>query len=427
MAFPASALRTYGKATLPTVDGWGTDMNIIKDPPKSIFTRKIDKVGSNNDIMEDIDGACDRMCESIKVFARGVNPMVNVNYGNQGIGGGGGSQSKTIQGGTKGGGGKLPIRIMQDGAFRPPIVPQALLMPLSRQPRLATECMTNPQSINYTERASCADVNKKIKAEVINVNLRPNAVYRVEKPIQQHYTAQYIMQEPLAVCGYSGTRTLDWSQKQHLVPTQQIVNQVVGPRNVVTNISNDRIQVDNNRGIQQECQFIQDDITRVSVNPNPSGELRNVDINLDTKRYLQDVDQYELDSKRLKEMNLSNMDEMADLSFNLKNPVYVRADTNKKGEGELVEYIHTPIQLERKGIAESYTTNMGANNMGIDSINNNVTLPKRSERGGFINSGSMPATVDMARSNNMQRMGDIANKKIAFNSSVSQMHEGRFR
>ena len=37
-----SGIINYGKATLPSVDSWGTNMNILKDPPKSITTRKID-------------------------------------------------------------------------------------------------------------------------------------------------------------------------------------------------------------------------------------------------------------------------------------------------------------------------------------------------------------------------------------------------
>ena len=29
------------KVTLPSVEMWGTDINILKDPPKSLFTRAI--------------------------------------------------------------------------------------------------------------------------------------------------------------------------------------------------------------------------------------------------------------------------------------------------------------------------------------------------------------------------------------------------
>ena len=45
MSISYSGLSNYGKATLPSVDTWGTNMNILKDPPKSIQTRRIDRVG----------------------------------------------------------------------------------------------------------------------------------------------------------------------------------------------------------------------------------------------------------------------------------------------------------------------------------------------------------------------------------------------
>ena len=50
MTFQASALTTYAKCTLPSVEGWGTNMNIVRDPPKSIHTRRKDKVGDTSEI-----------------------------------------------------------------------------------------------------------------------------------------------------------------------------------------------------------------------------------------------------------------------------------------------------------------------------------------------------------------------------------------
>ena len=50
-----SSLVNSGKVTLPSVDSWGTNMNIIRDPPKSITTRRRDKVGENSDILKMID------------------------------------------------------------------------------------------------------------------------------------------------------------------------------------------------------------------------------------------------------------------------------------------------------------------------------------------------------------------------------------
>ena len=75
-------------ATLPSVESWGTNMNILKDPPKGLYTRRIDKVGDTQEITIDIDGAGDRICEMINVYGRGINQMVGVNYGNNGTNGG---------------------------------------------------------------------------------------------------------------------------------------------------------------------------------------------------------------------------------------------------------------------------------------------------------------------------------------------------
>ena len=38
----------------------------------------------------------------------------------------------------------LPYRVMRDGAFRPPVVTQADLLPLSRLPRIWTTAFTKP-------------------------------------------------------------------------------------------------------------------------------------------------------------------------------------------------------------------------------------------------------------------------------------------
>ena len=53
-------------------------MNILKDPPKSLMTRRRNKVGQTASITEDIDAAGDRAAEAIPVFARGTNPSVSV-------------------------------------------------------------------------------------------------------------------------------------------------------------------------------------------------------------------------------------------------------------------------------------------------------------------------------------------------------------
>jgi hypothetical protein len=85
MSISYSGIVNYGKVTLPSVDTWSTNMNIMRDPPKSITTRKIDKVGETMAISEAIDASGDRTSEAITRYAKGVNPMVSVQYNGSSI------------------------------------------------------------------------------------------------------------------------------------------------------------------------------------------------------------------------------------------------------------------------------------------------------------------------------------------------------
>lgn len=74
--------------TLPSVEGGFGTMNILRDPPKAIWTRYKPKVGQTSEITSQIGCAGDRVSEIIKPFARGINPMVSVDYSNYGTNGG---------------------------------------------------------------------------------------------------------------------------------------------------------------------------------------------------------------------------------------------------------------------------------------------------------------------------------------------------
>src|SRR5512138_3502 len=79
-----SALTSYGKSTLPSLESWNGNFNIIKDPPSGIHTRRIIKVGENNDLLDWNDDSGSRINEMINMYARGNNPMVAVQYSNHG-------------------------------------------------------------------------------------------------------------------------------------------------------------------------------------------------------------------------------------------------------------------------------------------------------------------------------------------------------
>ena len=76
MSISYSGLTNYGKATNPSVEMGLGSMNILRDPPRSITTRRVDKVGQTSSITEMIDDSGNRACEAINLYARGVNLLV---------------------------------------------------------------------------------------------------------------------------------------------------------------------------------------------------------------------------------------------------------------------------------------------------------------------------------------------------------------
>jgi hypothetical protein len=154
-------------ATLPSADEYNGNTSIIKDPPKSIFTRRIQKVNDHNEITEEIDGAGDRICEFIKPFARGINPFVATEYSNYG--------NERTQA-------YLPYRVVENGAFRPPIIKPQDLRPLSRQVRLYTPITSAPEYIKQTLDCVNSDAPRKeinVENVITSCVARPAAIYSV--------------------------------------------------------------------------------------------------------------------------------------------------------------------------------------------------------------------------------------------------------
>lgn len=184
--FSYSGLTSYGKATLPSVEGWSTSSNIIKDPPKSIHTRKVDKVGETSYLNTVLGESNDRFCEAINYYARGTNPMVSVNYGQ-------GQNSKTNA--------YLPYRVARDGAFRPPILRQEDLIPLSRLPRIWTTITAQPYNINYSLRPidiGNAETTREVKTHLMTTSCEANKnVYTDPEIVEPEISSAHIIYDPL--------------------------------------------------------------------------------------------------------------------------------------------------------------------------------------------------------------------------------------
>lgn len=176
------------KTTLPSAEGgWYKNKNILRDPPKSITTRRIDKVNQDGSLNEMMYHTGDRIAENINVFARGVNPMVAVEY-------------TSNSGAAVGAPGKLPYRIMNGGAYRPPQLTQEQLLPLSRQNRVVTQAYTNKEYLDYSKTVMCGATTSPTAMRQIKDNLKcevtPTKTLNIQMPVKEHFELKYIVENP---------------------------------------------------------------------------------------------------------------------------------------------------------------------------------------------------------------------------------------
>ena len=167
-----------------TLGGW-QQVHIYKDPPASVHTRKYEPV-SEGDVLHnlrDSDVGSSRLAEAVMYLPRGVNPMVDVEYGNAG---GNGARTTHIHQPQVGN----PYKAFRDGAFRPPLFTQDMLQPLSRQRYLNPAVVTNPVLPAGSQMANLTySVDRKPVLQAISgarntapIQAMPTLQYRVALP-----------------------------------------------------------------------------------------------------------------------------------------------------------------------------------------------------------------------------------------------------
>jgi hypothetical protein len=330
MSISYSGLVNHGKVTLPSVDTWGTNMNILRDPPASITTRRINKVGDTSNITSMIDDSGNRACEVIQVYARGVNPFVSVDYGNQGNNGGQLSGGIT-EGVYPGRAAKLPYSVMRDGAFRPPVMLQGDLLPLSRLPRVWTSSFTQPGFADFSRKmrtCGTAENTKEVKTSTLKSFIRPTAVYKIETPISEPFEVKYVIQPTIKINATSGTRTLDIKQQHVGRPTKEIDEKHVNIMAQSTKSSNITSYVDNN--------------------------------NFNPERYLQDTNAHFVSSNLSSNNNHTSIEDVLDLT-NLPVHLELRniSATAAFSGNEQNNYLHDDIKLSRNLPEYETKTNSG--------------------------------------------------------------------
>lgn len=343
-----SSLINSGKVTLPSVESWGTNMNIMRDPPKSITTRRRDKVGENNDILKMIDNS-DRSAEAILKFARGVNPSVSVSYSNNG----GSLQNFGNQQA------KLPYTINKDGDFHPPVRAPQDLLALSRLPRNVTFAVTNPNMPHFgKELPNSRNVRtlSTVKQNIISSSVRPTKSYYLQKPFVEAYETNSMIQPVLQKSADSNISTTNRTTTNVLQPSKEINNDVLNAfaqSNLSHHNNNNKSDINN----FNKTNFIQDTNAH-SVYTN----LNNINngISLD-----QDLSQIKTKDYTLIEYSApSNMNKRTDYiheNFELERtlPQYeTRTNFNTNGN---VSYFHDDLDLERKLPQYQTRTNYNSN------------------------------------------------------------------
>ena len=316
-----SGLVNYGASTLPSVESWGTNMNILRDPPKSIMTRRINKVGETSSITEMIDDSGDRAAEAILVYPRGVNPMVSVSYSNYGNNGGSGQAGSLtglntaftrLSGATSNTQAFLPYRIMNGQSFRPPIQSPQDLMPLSRQPRVWTSQFTTPGFVDFSRKLrdpGTACNTREVKTELLKAFIRPTEFRQIEKPIEQPNEVKYSIQKVMNLRGHSGTRTMDLTEQYVLKPSGGIYNNPLHA-NAVANKGYTAKYINNN-GEFDTNKYIQDANSH-SVLSNKTG-MKQTNVNdIDAYKYIQDANAHSVLSNKIG-MKQTNIDDVVDL------------------------------------------------------------------------------------------------------------------
>ena len=361
MSLSYSAITNSGRASLPSVESWSTNNNIIRDPPKSIHTRKVDKVGENTFINEYIEEGSDRANEAIKVYARGTNPFVSVSYSGEGVNNAGqysGSITGGINSGTQA---RLPYTVMKDGAFRPPILTQEDLLPLSRLPRGVTSQKSTPSSIDYSKKLvqpKGADKTYEVHSNIIRVlGVEPTKVLKKEYSASKPYDVKYVIQPTLAKSATSGMRTMDIKQQN----------------------------------VQTPSNCLADNVTAYDITSNKSDSTK-------TSHLVDIIDQYQTPVKNI-------------VSYSVNAP---------RSGNEKTEYIHDAVKLQRvlpqhesrtntsdptvyKQMPQSNTLQLKRNvpvaefcgnkveRTGIDHTQRTVNLPAKIQPGGFQIPGQVPS------------------------------------
>lgn len=297
--------------TLPSVEQWAQNTNILRDPPKSITTRRIDKVGQNTDINNLVDDSGDRICEGINVYSRGVNPMVSVSYdnssGNAGLSGNPTAYSNRPAA-------RPPYPAFEGGAFRPPIRTQRDLMPLSRQPRAWFGTVTSPEFINYAKTKQQPNDFRAVRDLTLHAfDVKPNKTTTIDKGILANFNmGDHINDERITLHNTSAGKEWNYFSsytKEHADVQKGALDEVLHA-DALANRGMDRTATVEGYAFNP-AKYISEDAVVVESYTNPSAHRTAGwdNVNVQTDKFVGDVQQIERNSN-VSSQRLQNLDDL---------------------------------------------------------------------------------------------------------------------
>ena len=381
-----SAITNTGSVTLPSVESWGNNMNILRDPPKSIMTRRIDKVGDTSSITTMVANSEDRLCEAINVYPRGINPCVSVSYSNYGNNGGQRNGMTRMDSHQQA---KLPRTILKDGAFRPPIKTQAEYLPLSRQPRVWTTAFSKPGFIDFSrKKRDCLPASKvkEVKTETFNILVAPTATYNIKKPFSEPFEVKYVIQPAIKVSATSGRKTQDI--------TQQFVQKFT--KGTEENLLHARAQT---KTIRPSLQINKKEMYTDNYTQEPIHYDANV--NVSSKNNHTDISNI-LDLSNIRVQNIPNINYIPNKSANDPNHIInpekelsrllPKYNLRANNINNTTKYFSIPkineISLTRNIPPNNYTSKISARRNNRD--NREIKISKKINYGSFVGKAQVP-------------------------------------
>ena len=411
-----SGLINYGKSTLPSVDSWGTNMHIIKDPLKSIMTRRKDKVGQDNIITDTIDESGSRINEAISHYARGVNPCVSVSYSNNSNNGGQRSQGIIpLSGGNKQA--FLPYRVARDGAFRPPILRQENKLPLSRLPRGNTNAYTQPGRADYSKRtreAGTAENTKEVKNSILKTSVTPTATYNIQNQITEPYEIKYIIQPALRVSADTNIQGMNITEQNVLEPSKNHIVQNMNRSSVTSNT----------RG-NGNVSYIHDDIELQRNLPMYSSNT-NVSENIYKAIDHNDIDLYRnlpvYSSNTNMSENIYKAVDHNDIELGRNLPEYSSNTNVSENIYKYIEPEHVKT-LNRNTPLTNMTINPGSSQANVPSnLSYTYNLQPKINAGGYHIPSSIPMTDRMQN----MREENYETDKSRMLQAIAMQQDGRY-